>query len=121
MAAPGKKGFWRKCRTCFRWCRITVWFLLFLLLCGFIYLSETGLPDFVKQPVLQTLREKGVDLEFSRLRLRWLRGIVADNVRFGKTNDPGGLRLSAERMEFGLNEDELLHFHLKVDSVSLRR
>jgi hypothetical protein len=72
----------------FRRLRIGVWVLILTLLGGVLYLNQIGLPDFAKQPLLENLRARGLDLQFSRLRLRWHYGIVAENVRFGRADEP---------------------------------
>ena len=64
---------------------------VFALVCAVVWFNRVGLPDFLKRPLVQTLREHGVELEFSRLRLRISRGLVADNVRIGA----GGARPAA--------------------------
>ena len=71
MAPAAKSRFWRKCRIYFRRFRITVLLVILALLGALIYLNQSGLPGFVKRPLLEKLRARGVDLEFSRLRLRW--------------------------------------------------
>src|SRR6476469_9464204 len=84
MNAQRKHQFWRLLRIYFRRFRITVWICILLLLGTLIYLNRIGLPGFVKKPLLEKLRASGVDLQFSRLRLRWPQGIVAEGVRFGQ-------------------------------------
>jgi hypothetical protein len=78
-----KSSFWRRCRVAFRWCRITVLLLLLILVSGFYWVNQIGLPDFVKSRVLQTVRAHGIQLEFTRIRWRVMRGVVAENVRLG--------------------------------------
>ena len=53
--------------------------LALLILAGWVH--EVGLPGFLKAPLLAELRQRGVALEFDRLRLRLMRGIVAERVR----------------------------------------
>src|SRR6516165_3967530 len=74
-------GFWRKCRITFRWFRFTVWALVIVLIGAFLWFNRVGLPDFMKTRLVAAMREQGVELEFSRLRLSLVRGLVADNVR----------------------------------------
>ena len=119
MARAGKSRFWRKCRIYFRRFRITVLLVLLALLSIIVYLNQHGLPDFVKRPVLEELRARGVDLEFSRMRLRWYRGIVAENVRFGGVEDPTLPKLSAKEVEIDLNLRLLSRLQLQVDSLGL--
>jgi len=85
---PRKRRFWRLVRIYFRSFRITIWLIALLVLGCLIYVNQVGLPGFVKRPLLQRLREHGIELQFSRLRLRWYQGIVAENVRFGRAGDP---------------------------------
>ena len=118
---PKKKGFWRLCRICFRGFRISVWLLILALLGGFIYVNQIGLPEFVKQPLLEKLRARGVDLQFSRLRWRWYQGIVAENVRFGKTDDPLTPQLAAAEVKVSLDHSALARFKLQVDALTLRQ
>ena len=54
--------------------------LLLFLIAAFVYLNEVGLPDFLKRPLVNSLHARGLDLEFSRMRLHWNRGLVAEDV-----------------------------------------
>src|SRR5690242_20363831 len=101
MGVQQKGGFWRTCRVCFRRLRICIWMLLLLVLASLLYINQIGLPGFVKTPLLDTLRARGLDLQFSRLRLRWDQGIVAEDVRFGPA-------------------DQQLSPHLRVAEVQVR-
>src|SRR5258708_33270126 len=83
-----KRRFWRVCRIYFRRLRLAVWLVILVLVCALAYLNQVGLPEFVKKPLLEKLRSRGLDLRFSRLRLRWYIGIVAENVSFGRTDEP---------------------------------
>ncbi len=121
MAAKHKRRFWRICRIYFRRFRITVWLLIFFLLAGVFYLNQVGLPDFIKRPLLDRLRARGVELEFTRLRLLWNRGLVAENVQFGRANENAGPHLTAREVEVGINYAALAHFQFQVSSLNLRR
>ncbi len=79
-----KRSFWRAARRAFRWFRITVWFGVLALLILAIWLHRVGLPDFIKDPLVAELRLRGLDVRFTRMRLIWYRGIVADNIQFGR-------------------------------------
>ncbi|MEI9863820.1 MAG: hypothetical protein WDN00_04550 [Limisphaerales bacterium] len=75
----------------FRWCRITLWLVILSVLCAILWFNQVGLPDFLKTRLVATLHERGVNLEFSRMRLHFIRGLVAENVRIGGKplgNDP---------------------------------
>src|SRR3974377_673080 len=83
-----KRGFWRRCRIYFPRFRITVWVVVLLLVGALAYLDLVGLPEFAKRPLLEKLRASGIDLQFSRLRLSWFHGLVAENVQFGEPSEP---------------------------------
>src|SRR5262245_22285691 len=86
---------WRKGRKVFRVCRITALLLLLVMVAAGLYLNRAGLPDFLKQPLLNELRSRGVDLRFYKLHLSWHRGFVAENVRFGRIDNTNGPNISA--------------------------
>src|SRR6516162_7402016 len=121
MANRPKRRFWRICGIYFRRFRITVWFVLFVLLSVLVYLNQVGLPDFAKRPLLQKLHDRGLDLQFSRLRLRWYQGIVADNARFGRADEPLGPQLTVGEVQVLLNLRSLRRLKFQVDELVLRR
>src|SRR3974377_2431572 len=121
MGKHHQRRFWRICRISFRSFRISIWFLILLLLGAVIYVNRVGLPDFVKKPLLDKLRARGLDLQFSRLRLRWYQGIVAENVRFGQPAEPLSPNLTLAELQVRLNYHALSRFQLQVDSVMLRK
>jgi hypothetical protein len=120
-ATSRKRGFWRTCRVCFRWARIAVWLLILVLLGAVLYLTQIGLPDFAKRPLLENLHARGLDLQFSRLRLRWYRGIVAENVRFGRADEPLSPELAVEQVQLRLDHHALRRLQFQVDSLVLQQ
>jgi hypothetical protein len=120
MASQRKHRFWRRCRVYFRRFRFTVWLCLLALVGMIVYLNQIGLPDFVKKPLLEKLRARGVDLQFSRLRLSWDRGILAENVRFGRAGLPSSPQLLLAEVRVQLNYRALRRFQLQIDSLLLR-
>lgn len=120
MARRWKSRGWRIARVTFRWCRITVWVLILALLLAIIWLNHHGLPDFVKDQLVVALRERGMELQFTRMRLAWYRGVVADNIQFGRSGQPRGPRASATEGEVHLSGRALRQFRLEVEGVALR-
>lgn len=119
MPPRAPRTFWQRCRIWFRRFRIAVWLgVLTVVGCG-LYLNQIGLPGFLKRPLLEQLRQRGVELEFTRLRLLWYRGIVAENVRFGRTREASSPSLAARRAELGLEGRALLRGRLHVDALTL--
>jgi len=121
MTPRRKRRFWRRCGICFRWLRITVWLLILALLGALIYLNQIGLPDFAKQPLLENLRARGIDLQFSRLRLSWYHGLVAENVRFGRADEPRSPQLTLAEVRLRFNDAALTRLQFQIDSLVLRR
>jgi len=114
-------GFWRKCRTVFRHLRRLIIFLTVLLICAAVWLNQIGLPDFVKRPLIETLRARGIELEFTRLRLSFRRGLVATDVRLGPAAKAGGPALSLRQVQVQINYRALLRRQLQVDGLVLRQ
>jgi hypothetical protein len=120
MTPPSQSRRWRLCRGFLRGMRTGALFALFILIAGAFYLNQIGLPGFLKRPLLARLHERGVDLQFSRLRLRWRRGVVAENVRFGQAGEPLGPQLSLKEVQLKLDHAALKKFRLNVDALILR-
>lgn len=116
-----KRTWLRRLRIYFRRFRITVLMTLFVLLCAGIYLNQVGLPGFIKRPLLERLHKRGIDLEFSRLRLRWYRGIVAEHVRVLGTNNPSLPMFSARAADVQLDYAALARLKFDVRGVTLRQ
>jgi hypothetical protein len=116
-----RSGFWRKCRVCFRWCRISVLLVVLAALCAIVWFNQIGLPDFLKTRLVAKLHERGMDLEFTRLRLRFGRGIVAENVRIGGAQAAGRPALSLAEIQLDLNFRALLRRQLQMDGLGLHQ
>ena len=114
-------GFWRKCRALFRQLRRAMIFTALVLACAVLWLNKIGLPDFLKRPLVETLRARGVELEYARLRLSFTRGLVADNVHIGRARMTNSPALSLKQIQLRLNYRALLHRHLQIDGLVLRQ
>jgi len=114
------RRFWPAFRRAFRWFRIVVWLVVLAVLIGAIWLHRVGLPEWAKARLVVALREHGVDLEFTRMRLIWFRGIVAENIQFGPSGEPRGPRASATEGELHLQWKALWRRELDVKGVALR-
>lgn len=119
MSVVAKHYFWRRLRVYFRRFRITVLLALLALLCALLYLHLAGLPDFAKRWVVEEMRSRGVELEFSRLHLDWYSGIVADDVKFGRMKETHAPRLTARRVSIHPGLSDLARLRLTVDSAGL--
>jgi hypothetical protein len=121
MSSPDKGRWGRKCRVAFRRFRFCLWMSLFVLLAALVYLNQVGLPDFIKRPLLDKLHARGLDLQFTRLRWHWDRGLVAENVLFGHADDTASPRLALREAAVELNLRALLRGQVQVDSLRLRQ
>jgi len=114
-------GFWRKCRTVFRWTRYCVWLLIVLALLALAWINVVGFPGFVKTRLTNALQENGVTLEFSRMRWRFIRGIVADNVIIGDRQiHPDKPVFTAGQIQLRLDYGALAHRKLKLTGIVVR-
>jgi hypothetical protein len=116
-----RPGFWRKCRVCFRWCRISALLAVLAAVCALVWFNQIGLPDFLKTRLVAAVRERGIQLQFSRMRLRFSRGLVAENVRLGGAQTPGNPSLTLADAQLQLDYRALLHRRLQVDGLTLRQ
>lgn len=112
-------SFWRKCRVCFRWCRISALLLLLAAVCALLWFNQIGLPDFLKKTLLEKAHARGVELEFTRLRLSFVRGLVAENVRIGDAKIPEKPSLSLQEIQLHLDFHALLRRHFELNGLTL--
>ncbi len=113
-------GFWRQCRIAFRCARFAVWAAVLLALAAFAWFNVVGLPGFLKTRLVTALHQRGVDLEFSRMRLRLIHGLICDNVRIGGAQNADGPVLTAREVQLRVNFPALLHRRWQVDGLVLR-
>ncbi len=116
-----KPGFWRKCRFAFRCARFTTWAVVLVVLAAFAWLNTVGLPDFLKTRLVTALHERGVQLEFARMRLRLVHGLICDHVRIGAAQEAGGPVLTAREVQLRIGFIALLHGRLQVDGLVVRQ
>jgi len=114
-------GFWRKCRIAFRCVRFTLWGVVLLLLVAFGWFNLVGLPDFLKTRLVTALHEQGVQLEFTRMRLRIIHGLVCDSVHIGSADNTPGPQLTAREVQIRINLLALLRRNLEVSALILRQ
>src|SRR2546428_7942008 len=119
MPLPVTPGRRLKLRRWFRWCRVTLLFSVLLILGALVYLNRVGLPEFLKARLVSELRARGVDLNFTRLRLRWYHGLVAENISLGRADDPVGPHLSLGEADIKLDPSALRRLRLHVNSLRL--
>lgn len=120
MSSPEPRPRDRRWRKYFRRCRITLLLVVLALVGALIWLNLFGLPDFLRHPLVAKLRERGLDLQFSTLRLHFYRGIVAEQVQAERLGDEAGPRFAAKEADLNLSWSALLQLRLAVSAVVLR-
>lgn len=111
---------WRMFFTTFKWCRISILLFIFVVIILGLFLNHVGLPEWLERRVEDQFRKSGWEMKFSKLRLRWYHGIVADEVQLQRTNVLAGPSLFLQTAEFRLNWKALRHLDLEADSVMLK-
>ncbi len=117
LAAFFKSRGVRRCRAVFRWVRITFLFLIFLVVAAVAYLQLVGLPDFLKRDLLDRLRERGFEVQFTSARLRWGPEVLVENAAFHRTDRPLAPRLAAGRTQIKLDFAKLLHRRISLEAL----
>ncbi|HMJ91977.1 MAG TPA: hypothetical protein VK530_19300, partial [Candidatus Acidoferrum sp.] len=120
MARKPQSRRWRIARRVFRWFRIVVLLLVLAAIIGAVWLNHVGLPDFLKERLVAELRSRGVSLQFTRMRLHWYRGIIADDVRVGKPAETNAPQFSATQAELLIDGGALLDRKLQLTGLALR-
>jgi hypothetical protein len=115
-----RAGFWRNCRLCWRWLRRAMILAALVVIFALLWFNRRGLPDFLTARIAAELQSHGFNLEFTRMRLSLVRGLVADNVRIGHSQIPGSPSLALAQIQLQLNFDALLRRQLQVDGLVLR-
>lgn len=114
-------GFWRQCRTVFRWTRYCIWLLIVLGLLALGWINIVGFPDMVKNRLTAAMQDHGVTLKFSRMRWQLIHGLVAENVIIG--GQPGqapGPLFTAGQIQLRLDYGALVRRKFQLDSVVVR-
>ena len=117
--AGSARSFWQRLRLYFRRFRAALWTLVIIGILATLWLNVFGLPGFLKRPLLEKLRARGIELQFTNLRLSWSRGFVAYNVRFGRADAPGAPQFSARRLEVPLNSIALRRLDFEIGGIVL--
>ena len=96
----------------FRWGRRSVYLVLMTVLVALGWIHQVGLPGFIKAPLVAQLGQRGIHLEFDRLRLRATRGIVAEKVRLSGPRDAKGGRFEADDVQVRLDWSRMFQGHV---------
>ncbi|MBM3835753.1 MAG: hypothetical protein FJ403_21285 [Verrucomicrobia bacterium] len=104
---------------CFlKWTRISCLTLCLCAAGSLAYLHWIGLPGFLQNRLCAKLREHGVDLQFSRIRLRGFNNIIAEQLRLRQHSQPDGPRLLIEEGALRVGLTSLTQFHFKQGALT---
>ena len=117
---PARRRGWRIFLVTFKWCRISLLLLLLVIIVLGLFLNHVGLPDWLERRVEDQFRANGWEMKFSRLRLRWYHGIVAEDLQLQRTNNFNSPHLFLQAAEFQLNWKALRHLDLEASGVTLK-
>ncbi len=115
-----QSGFWRKCRVCIRWLRRAALVAALAAICAVFWFNRVGLPDFLKRRLVDSLHARGVELQFDRMRLSLVNGLVAENVRIGHATGPESPAFSAREVRLELDDAAMFHRRLQLNGLFLR-
>jgi hypothetical protein len=108
-------------RKTFRWCRRGTYVVCLILGCFLVYLNQVGVPEWVKRPLLAQLRDRGIELEFSRMRIRLTRGLVAENVNLSRRQGKPGEVFFTDELQLRLRWSALMEFNPpEITALTLR-
>jgi hypothetical protein len=79
-----------------------------VLLYAFVHLNQIGVPEVLKRPLLNQIRERGAELDFSRMRVRLGRGLVLENVNLTRPGGAAGEVIYAGELQLKLGWRDLL-------------
>jgi hypothetical protein len=116
-----QSGFWRKCRLFIRWSRRVAMVAAVALICAFVWFDRVGVPDFLQRRLVESLHDRGVELEFARLRFSLFHGLIAENVRVGHPAAPDSPALSAQEVRLELDYRALMRRQLQLAGLVLRK
>ena len=107
-------------RFCWRFARTGAVCLALFITAFFVHLHNVGLPEAVKQRLIQSLERRGWHMEYSRLRLRWMQGIVGEGLHLRPSGGGRGPELFVDRIDFRLSREDLRRLALTPESLVLR-
>ena len=103
----------------FRWLRLALWLGLLLLAGGYAWLCFYGVPDFVKDRVIQELAARSIAFSFRSIHLEIPTGIVAHDVTLGDMRTPDQPLVRAQRVGIKFDLLRLWWHRSPLDALEL--
>ncbi len=118
---PPARGFvYRWLRFGTKWGALIVVLLATLIYGSIWYLDHKGLPDFAKIKILEQLRTKGLELDFSSMRWTPKDGILVEEVVLVAPKDPNEPSFSADAVQVRLSPLQWFFQEVNIEEAIVR-
>lgn len=95
--------------------------LVFVVLPGALFwLHFAGLPRALHEPLVEAARREGLDIDFERMRLSFMQGLVLDRVEMRAERLPEAPEVAVDRAAISLDWRALLRGRVELTSLDLR-
>ncbi len=84
-----------------------------------IYLHSVGVPDFVREQVLDELKKRNIHLTFDSLKYKLNQGLVGENIKVFNDNKHENQVFAAEALTIDMDKTKLLRQVYELDSASI--
>lgn len=85
-----------------------------------LWLHFAGLPAALHAPLVEAAEREGLELEFERMRLSFLQGLVLDKVRLRAARLPENPDVAVDRAAISLDWRQLVHGRVQLTALDLR-
>lgn len=116
---PKRKRFWLCCRWAIRGLRIVLLLAVLLLVTGFIWFNQVGMPEFAKTSLQEELKSRGLEVEFQRMYWKWFQGIVTEDLTIRPSEGRIGPSINIESADVDLDLAKLAQLDVSVTSIEL--
>ncbi|MBM3822832.1 MAG: hypothetical protein FJ404_08110 [Verrucomicrobia bacterium] len=120
MSENRDRRYWPGFRRVFRWCRIWLFFLCFVLLFTVIFLNQSGLPDSVGKVITREMESRGIRLTFDKLRLGMTGTVIAEKVYARSLRQEQAPRIGFDRLEIRIEPASLGRGRFFIEGAALR-
>ncbi|MCX6906844.1 MAG: hypothetical protein NTY01_02250 [Verrucomicrobia bacterium] len=114
------KRLWKTLWRLFHFARLALWLVLLLLAGSYAWLHFYGVPDYVKELVVQQLAARGIAFNFDSIHVEIPTGLVARGVRLGDTRTPDRSLVYAREVEILFDLRRLWQRQLPVCALALK-
>lgn len=114
------KRLWKTLWRLFYFARLALWLVLLLLAGSYAWLYFYGVPDCVRQLVVQQLAERGIAFNFESIHVEIPTGLVARGVRLGDTRTPDRPLVHAKEVGILFDLHRLWQRQLPVTALALK-